>query len=125
MVKKYRKGYVAERELMHRLYGLGWAVMRAPHSGSMSIASPDIVAIKQGKVIVIECKSRAAGFTISKEQLEDLAEWEKRAGAIAFVGWKIAHKGWFFFRLGDVKNNNGNVGKKLLQEKGFPLNDLN
>jgi holliday junction resolvase Hjr len=124
MLNRYKKGYSAERELLHKLYGMGYAVIRAPHSGSSSLPSPDIIAAKNGKILVIECKSRKGAFTIHNDQLNELKEWEMRGGAKAYIGWKIARKGWTFLYLADVVANSGNIGKKFAQEKGISIEEL-
>lgn len=121
MVHAYAKGYRSEHELLHTLSKMGYMVMRAPHSGSISIASPDIIAAKLGKLIVIECKSRKEAFKIQMEQLHELREWQEKAGAHAYIGWKISRKGWKFLRLKDVYDNNGNIGKKFAEEKGIGI----
>ena len=119
MVRCYRKGYVAELSLTHTLSGMGWMVIRAPRSGRIGLPSPDIVAAKIGKLVVIECKSRQEAFTVPVEQLAELDEWVAKAGAEAFIGWKISRKGWTFLKLDDVKQNKGNIGKKFAAEKGI------
>jgi len=53
------------------------------------------------------------------EQLAELDEWVAKAGAEAFIGWKISRKGWTFLKLDDVKQNKGNIGKKFAAEKGI------
>jgi Holliday junction resolvase len=121
MVKKYFKGYLAEWELTHKLSDMGFMVVRTPRSGRISLASPDIIAANRGKLIVIECKSRKSGFTVPPEQLNELKEWEIKAGARAYIGCKVARKGWFFLKLADVMKNNGNVGKKFLEEKSVRI----
>ncbi len=120
-MRNYAKGYRAENELQHILYERGWAVLRAPRSGRIGIAAPDLVAIRNGRVVVIECKSRAEAFTVEQEQIEQLHEWQKRANAEAYIGWKVSRKGWFFFTVADVVANGGHLGKKFLQEKGLLL----
>ncbi|MBI2583537.1 MAG: hypothetical protein HYW25_02620 [Candidatus Aenigmarchaeota archaeon] len=120
----YSKGYRSERELLHLLYKQGWAVIRAPRSGRVGIPTPDIVAAKAGRLVVIECKSRAEAFAVEKEQLLQLAEWEQRAGAKAYIGWKQSRKGWSFLRLNDVQKNNGNVGKAFAEEKGIKMESI-
>ncbi|MFH1630647.1 MAG: Holliday junction resolvase Hjc [Candidatus Aenigmatarchaeota archaeon] len=124
MIGRYRKGYMAERSLVHELYNMGYAVIRAPHSGSINIASPDIVAIKNGKVIVIECKAHKKGFKVDETQLKELQEWENRAGARAYIAWKISRKGWHFLKLADVIANNGNVGFKFLEGRVINIDDI-
>jgi Holliday junction resolvase len=124
MVNKYAKGYSAEREMLHTLAGMGYMVMRAPHSGSINLASPDIIAAKHGKLLVIECKSRKAAFSVPIEQLDELKEWRDKAGATAYVAWKISRRGWTFLKLDDVYANKGNIGKKFAKEKGIKIDDI-
>ncbi|MBI2971154.1 MAG: hypothetical protein HYY37_01900 [Candidatus Aenigmarchaeota archaeon] len=121
MVHAYRKGYAGERQLVHILAHMGYMVVRTPRSGRINLASPDIIAAKGGRLIVIECKSRAGAFTVPPEQLDELREWEEKAGAKAYVAWKVSRKGWFFLNLNDVVGNNGNVGKKFLHEKAIGI----
>ena len=121
MVKSYRKGYVFEWRLTHELAKLGYMAVRTPRSGRIGLASPDIIAAKNGKLIVIECKSRAKGFQIPMEQLQELKQWEDKAGAKAYVALKISRKGTFFLNLADVVENNGNIGKKFVEEKSFGI----
>ncbi len=123
-MKTYRKGYVAENQLVHILHERGWAVMRAPRSGKISIPSPDIVAIKHGRVLVIEVKSRGVGFQIRKEQLYEMKEWVSRSGGEGYIAIKIPYKGWRFLKLDDVIDNKGNVGKSFLEEMSLRLEDV-
>lgn len=124
MVKHYRKGYIAELSLTHQLAKMGYMVVRTPRSGRINLASPDIIAAKDGRLIVIECKSHAKGFKIANEQLQELKEWEEKALAKAYIGWKISRKGWSFLTLKDVLENRGNVGKKFIEGKGIPIENL-
>ena len=124
MVNVYRKGYAAELELTHTLAQRGYMVVRTPKSGRISLASPDVIAARAGKLIVIECKSRKGAFTVAQEQLAELKEWEEKAHAQAYIGWKVARKGWFFLHLEDVVANNGNIGKKFLSEKCMTLDQV-
>jgi Holliday junction resolvase len=121
MVRSYAKGYAAERQLIHLLASMGYMTIRAPRSGSISLASPDVIAAKHGKLVVIECKSRKGAFSVPREQLDELKAWREKAGAQAYVGWKISRQGWTFLHLDDVYMNNGNVGKKFAQEKGISI----
>lgn len=124
MSKNYQKGYRGENELVHILSERGFMVLRAPRSGRINLPSPDIVAVKKGKIYAIECKSRKGGFKITSEQLEELRQWEETGGAETYVAWKIAYKGWFFIPLKKVVENNGNVGKKFCNEFGIPFEEM-
>ena len=121
MVKSYAKGYRFEWSLTHELAKLGYMAVRTPRSGRIGLASPDIIAAKNGKLIVIECKSREKGFQIPMEQLNELKEWEEKAGAKAYIALKINRKGVFFLTLADVVGNNGNIGKKFIEEKSIGI----
>ncbi len=124
MLRSYRKGYVAELSLVHTLSGLGYMVIRAPRSGRIDLPSPDIIAAKNGKLMVIECKSRASAFSVPLEQLNELKEWQDKAGAVAYIGWKMSRSGWKFLKLKDVYDNKGNVGKKFAEEKGISIDEI-
>ena len=123
-MSNYAKGYKGELELVHTLSRMGYMAIRAPRSGRISLASPDVVAAKNGRLIVVECKSRRDAFKIPADQLSQLCEWEVKGGAKAYVGWKIFRKGWVFFNLETVRKNNGNIGKKFAKENGIGIDEL-
>ena len=98
--------------------------IRTPHSGSIGLASPDIIAAKHNKLVVIECKSHEKAFQINKDQLTELKKWQEKAGASAYIGWKMSHKPWSFLKLDDVITNNGNIGKKFAEEFGIDIEKI-
>ncbi|MFH1420570.1 MAG: Holliday junction resolvase Hjc [Candidatus Aenigmatarchaeota archaeon] len=124
MVKAYSKGYRLERKLVHLLSDRGYMVMRSPRSGRMNVPAPDIVAVKNGRVFVIECKNHANAFTVEKGQLDQLRAWVDKAGATAYVAWNMPKTGLMFLKLDDVAANNGNIGKKFAMEKGTKLDTI-
>ncbi|MCS7099263.1 MAG: Holliday junction resolvase Hjc [Sulfolobales archaeon] len=94
------RGYRAERELVAQLWRRGFAVMRAPASGSKVKRAhyPDVVAIKNGRVAVFEVKSRSkeGNIYIEEEQIAKLVEFAARAGGKAFVAVKLPRQDWAF-----------------------------
>jgi len=124
MLKKYMKGYRAERHLVHKLSKMGWLAIRSPRSGRIGLPSPDIITAKNKELIAIECKSREQGFKIPMDQLNQLKEWEDKAGAKSFIAWKLSHKDWYFISLKDVIKNNGNIGKKFCEENGKSIESI-
>lgn len=94
------RGYRAERDLVILLWKRGFAVMRAPASGSKIKRAmyPDIVAIKKGKIVVFEVKSRSKEETIyiGSEQIRKLLEFTTRGGGRAYIAVKIPGKDWLF-----------------------------
>ncbi len=97
----YNKGANAERELLHTLYLAGMAVCRAAGSGKGkdTIPTPDAIALREGKIYAFECKAwKAANLHISHQQMNDLEEWCRLAGAELVIAWKIPRKGWRFMK---------------------------
>lgn len=121
---KYMKGYLGERELLYKLYDKGYVVLRSPRSGRIGLPTPDIVAIKNSKVYALECKSRSIAFIVPKEQLEQLKEWVEKAGALAFIAWKIPRKGWKFISLEDAIKNNGRISKRFCDLVGKDFDEI-
>lgn len=95
----YNKGANAERELIKVLADLGFAVLRVAGSGVNPLPSPDVVALKKGKIFAIECKAwKGKYLAIPVSNMVDEINWANTAGAEFFVGWKVPHKGWFFVK---------------------------
>jgi Holliday junction resolvase len=94
-----KRGIREERELIHRLDSLGFAVLRAPASGSRTrLDRPDILAGRKGFILAIEVKtSKKATFYIRKESVDQLVRFSGRFGAKPYVAIKFKHKGldWF------------------------------
>ena len=95
----YNKGANAERELIKAFFDKGFAVLRVAGSGVSPLPSPDVVALKSGRIIAIECKAWKGNYlAIESKTFLDEVNWAKTAGAEFFVGWKVPHKGWFFIQ---------------------------
>jgi len=93
----YNKGANAERELIHSLHAQGFAVLRVAGSGVSPLPSPDVVALKHGKILAFECKAwKGKYLAIPVETFNDEVNWAETAGADFFVAWKVPHKGWLF-----------------------------
>lgn len=93
----YNKGANAERELIKILFDKGFAVLRVAGSGVSPLPSPDVVALKNGRIIAIECKAwKGAHLAIPIQTFNDEVNWAKVAGAEFFIGWKVPRNGWFF-----------------------------
>lgn len=101
---RYAKGANAERELIGILWGNGFAAVRAAGSGKATLPSPDMVAMKNGRIIAFECKAWKGDYlNISREQMSDLSLWCDRAGAEFFIAWRVPRVGWIFVRKNDLK----------------------
>jgi len=114
MIKKYVKGAQAERDLSKKLKVLGYGVIRAAGSGG-SISTPDLVAIKKGRILAFECKAWKTTPRLKKEEYEKFKEWCEISGAMGFLAWK--NKGWKFLGVKDIPKTN-------IKKDGINFKDL-
>ena len=95
------KGSRRERELLEFLAKQGFVVHRVAGSGLKEEAVCDLIAVKEGKVQFIECKSRKKVY-YSKEhlnQLNELIKIAKSCKAKPILAVKINYKEWKLFEL--------------------------
>lgn len=108
-MKAYAKGVRAEHELLHFLNHRGFSCARQASSGGY-ITPVDIIAIKRGLILALECKNYAEKPRLDKEKLRRFKEWCERAGAIGFLAWRNSGK-WLFLRLSDAEQGNYEDGR--------------
>ncbi|ADI31793.1 Holliday junction resolvase Hjc [Staphylothermus hellenicus] len=126
-----RRGFAHERDLLLKLWRRGFAVIRAPASGAKArrFAVPDIVAIKNNRVLAFEVKTAEKKKTIyiPKHQVEKLLVFIRRAGGYGFIAVKIVgESGWRFIevdKLEKTASGNYKVSPDMLV-KSFKLGDL-
>ncbi len=93
----YKKGANAERELIRKLWSLGFASSRIAGSGSTSLPAPDLIAFGKNKRLAFESKAWSGAYlSIPKGQMEELEEWCERADAQFYIAWKVPREGWLF-----------------------------
>jgi len=92
--------------------------MRAPASGAKAKRSvqPDVVAARNGRLFVIEVKTRRRGgaIYIEREKVEKLVEWARRAGpnALPLVGVYVGREyGWRFAPVDRLETTEGGYYK--------------
>jgi len=84
-VSVYRKGSGFERELKKALEDKGFAVIRS--AGSHGV---DLVAGKNGKIYIFECKvTSKEKFYISKEDVDKLVEFSETFGGAPYIALKM------------------------------------
>ena len=131
VLRNRRIGFAHERELAVKLWRKGFAVIRAPASGSKTkrIVYPDIVAIKNGYVLAIEVKTTHGEkpIYVPAHQVEKIKEFIKRSGGEGFIAVKIIGSGeWRFLRINDLiptRKGNYKIDKETLT-KSYRLSDL-
>jgi len=104
-----RKGDRRERELVNRLDEAGFAVMRAPASGSATERDlPDVLAGDGDVFYAVEAKSSAGDpIYLSGDEVESLVYFAQNFGAKARIGVRFDREDWFFFHPGDLHVTDG------------------
>ena len=104
-----RKGDRRERELVNQLDDAGFAVMRAPASGSATERDlPDVLAGDGDTFYAIEAKSSAGRpIYLTGEEIESLVYFVQNFGAKARVGIRFDRESWFFFHPSDLHVTDG------------------
>jgi Holliday junction resolvase len=85
-----RRGHQRERDLVRALRSAGWVALRAP--ASLGVA--DVIAVRDGEILLVECKSTRAGpFSgFSPADRRALLEAAERAGGSPWLYWHPPRK---------------------------------
>ena len=122
------KGDRRERELVNRLDAAGFAVMRAPASGSATGRDlPDVLAGNGGAFYAIEAKSSAGDpIYLDGAEVESLIYFSRNFGAAPKVGVRFDREDWYFFHPGELHTTDaGNYRvKKETALGGETIDDL-
>lgn len=124
LVKRRSKGINAERELVTKLWKLGYAVIRGPASGAKIRRGvyPDIVVIKNRHIFVLEVKKRSKldHIYVDKDQIEKLKEFARRSGGEALIAVKISEfrvwKAIPITYVKEVSNNKIRIDKEIIEK---------
>ncbi|MEA3229742.1 MAG: Holliday junction resolvase Hjc [archaeon] len=102
----YKKGYNFERKIKLELESQGWKVIRSGGS-----KKPDIVAARDGKIIVIECKiSKNSKIYLEAEEIEKLKEVADAFNAESMYAVQKIREKWSLVSLDALrKTENGYV----------------
>jgi len=124
-----RKGDRRERELVNELDAAGFAVMRAPASGSATERDlPDVLAGDGDRFYAIEAKSSAGDpIYLSGEEVESLIYFARNFGANARIAVRFDREDWYFFHPGDLHVTDGGnyrVKKETALADGEDLEEL-
>ncbi|MFB6085178.1 MAG: Holliday junction resolvase Hjc [Halorientalis sp.] len=104
-----RKGDRRERELVNALDESGFAVMRAPASGSATDRElPDVLAGDGEAFYAIEAKSSAGDpIYLDGEEIQALLYFAQNFGAKPRVGVRFDREDWYFFHPADLYTTDG------------------
>ncbi len=103
------KGDRRERELVNLLDESGFAVMRAPASGSATERElPDVLAGDGDTFYAIEAKSSSGDpIYLTGEEVEALTYFAQNFGAKPRIGVRFDREDWYFFHPGDLHVTDG------------------
>jgi Holliday junction resolvase len=123
------KGDRRERELVNELDERGFAVMRAPASGSATDRElPDVLAGDGDRFYAIEAKSSAGRpVYLDGEEVEALVYFSQNFGAKPRVGVRFDRESWRFFHPADLHVTDGGnyrVKKETAVGEGADLAEL-
>ncbi|HMB49478.1 Holliday junction resolvase Hjc [Natronoarchaeum rubrum] len=123
------KGDRRERELVNKLDEAGFAVMRAPASGSATERElPDALAGNGGDFYAIEAKSSAGDpIYLTGEEVEALVYFSQNFGAKPRIGVRFDREDWYFFHPADLYTTDGGnyrVKKETALSEGTDFDEL-
>jgi len=96
----YGKGSKAERELLKKFWENGVAAIRVAGSGKSTTPACDLIAGKNKKVIVLECKAtKKDSIYLDEEELHRLDKLARTIGCSAFIACRFSRDEWFFVAL--------------------------
>ncbi|OYT42097.1 MAG: hypothetical protein B6U86_01005 [Candidatus Altiarchaeales archaeon ex4484_43] len=95
----YQKGARFERDIVNELWEHGWAAIRAAGSGTVGFPVPDVIGIKDRKVIVIECKATRKDKINLKKAALSLKKLSDISKARAYIAVKFYKKRPRFFDI--------------------------
>jgi len=99
MMTMYEKGAKFERALVRDFWERGWSAMRSAGSGNTSLPAPDVIATRDGKIILVECKSTSKEKLHLKAAILSLHEFSKISGGRAYISVKFLRKEPRFYEI--------------------------
>lgn len=117
-----KRGYDAERELVHMLRDIGYDAIRVPVSAPSKEPLPDVFAVKDDSILSIEVKAQERYAYYKKDQVKKLFEFLEMhkiyPRRYAVLAGKFRYKGWWF----DIAEKIDDYMIKI--DKGMTWNEL-
>lgn len=98
----YARGAGFERRLLSLFWQRGWAAVRAAGSGTRAEPVPDIIASKNGDLIIVECKSTKSDRLSLKPAILQLERFHEISGGRAYIAVLFFRKKPRFYELGSL-----------------------
>ncbi|MCS7107258.1 MAG: Holliday junction resolvase Hjc [Acidilobaceae archaeon] len=122
-----RNSAKAENELANVLWRKGYLVVRAAASGRgvRERFQPDLVAAKNGVILIIEVKStNSETIYLRAEQVNGLRELRDRSRGHVFIAVRLRGGEWRFHSLDDLKEVSEKSYRLDNVEEGLRLRDV-
>ena len=117
-----KRGYDAERQLVHMLREHGYKAIRVPVSAPSNEPLPDVFAVKDDSILSIEVKAQTRYIYVKRAQIMKLFEFLEMhkiyPRRYAIIAAKFKYKGWCF----DIAEKPGDYTLKV--GEGFSFNEL-
>jgi Holliday junction resolvase len=101
-MNRYAKGANFERKIVSDFWTHGWAALRAAGSGTVSFPVPDVIGIKDRRVIVVECKTTKKDRLSLKKNITELKKFLDICKGEAYIAIKFYKKEPRFYNLENV-----------------------
>lgn len=129
MVNSNKKGATAERELVNTFHDAGFAVMRAPSSGSATERDlPDVLAGDGEHFYAVEAKSSSGDpIYLDAAEVEALEYFAENFGARPRIGVRFDYSDWYFFAPGECYRTDAGsyrVKKATAESEGTHFSEL-
>ena len=98
----YRRGADFERALVTEFWERGWAAVRAAGSGTRKEPVPDVLAVKDGRVVMVECKTTTKDRLSLKTAITELAGFARVAGGDAYIAIRFFRQQPRFYSIREL-----------------------
>lgn len=113
----YQKGANFERELVNRFWSCGWTAVRVAGSGiGSSSYLPDVIAIKDRDVILLECKTTRKDRLSLKSAINSLNEFASISKSRAYIAIKFLREKPRFYDISEILGREGDYTLSLEDE---------
>jgi len=108
----YQKGAKFERDVVNEFWKHGWTAMRSAGSGTIGFPVPDVIGVKDKRIIAIECKATRKDKINLKKAVLSIKKFSDISKARAYIAVKFYKKKPRFF---DIKTliSRGNYSVSL------------
>jgi len=120
-------GTKGERDILKMFWDNGWAAVRTPGSGSARFPSPDIIAGKKDRRMVIEAKiTKENKKYFEEKEIRELKYFGNLFGAEIWVAVRFKGENWFFINIEDLifSGKSYSIDKENAKMKGLLFEEI-